>query len=402
VAVGSATITASHATWGLSATAVLTVTAPAAVSYWTSKEVLLDAVSTDAFVLDVPIPDPSAAIGMALQGTNSNAKVIDHGVFLIDQFNNPLFIRDPTGAPAPLSFNFTDFNGDTFNDLENTSLLFDFGITALFFPNDGTVGALPAGSYEFPIASFNFAGTDMEADLLQPYVFYKTATPQQTPLRLNVFVVSGVGGIATLAQAQADAEIQGALAILQQIYGADTDVALNVAIDLRFIADSSFAIINSFAEWDTLNAGFPDPPTHDAMNIFIVADISLGVPGILGIAARIPGPFNRQGTIRSGTLAAYQGDGVGTLLGETLAHEFGHFLGLYHTSQTNGNLDGIVGFDPISDTPLCATSDITGGGLGACPDVTNLMFPIATGVPQRDLTAEQGVVIRLNPAVTLP
>jgi len=59
-----------------------------------------------------------------------------------------------------------------------------------------------------------------------------------------------------------------------------------------------------------------------------------------------------------------------------MAHELGHFVGLYHTSElTAGDF-----CDPIPDTPKCL--DHTYETISDCPDRTNLMFPVywaATG-----------------------
>src|SRR5438309_445465 len=57
--------------------------------------------------------------------------------------------------------------------------------------------------------------------------------------------------------------------------------------------------------------------------------------------------------------SALDTDGMGT----TAAHEIGHYLGLYHTSERDGSEH-----DPIDDTPECAAGD------SACPDAANVMF----------------------------
>ena len=112
-------------------------------------------------------------------------------------------------------------------------------------------------------------------------------------------------------------------------------------------------------------------------------------------------PFNIQGLIVSGTVAEYQSDATGTILGFTLAHEFGHFLGLFHTSQTNEEADSIIGFDPISDTDVCTNKQIRKtGSIDNCPDRSNLMFPYVDDNDDPDLSTGQGNVVRYNPAVT--
>ena len=98
------------------------------------------------------------------------------------------------------------------------------------------------------------------------------------------------------------------------------------------------------------------------------------------------------------------------MLGFTLAHEFGHFLGLFHTSQTGDPPTTIVGNDPISDTPVCKDSEAA-SSLFDCPDFGNLMFPYVCDPDQApssidctepEVTTGQGNVVRYNPGVTIP
>ncbi len=69
-----------------------------------------------------------------------------------------------------------------------------------------------------------------------------------------------------------------------------------------------------------------------------------------GIAGGVPGPPGMQGTGSSGIAIA--GDtfdpGISERLETAIAHELGHFFGLFHTSE----LSGIV-VEPLDDTPEC-------------------------------------------------
>ena len=54
-------------------------------------------------------------------------------------------------------------------------------------------------------------------------------------------------------------------------------------------------------------------------------------------------------------------------LGQTITHETGHGLGLYHTSERDASL-----YDTISDTAECAGEDPLAAE--ACADGANFMF----------------------------
>ena len=73
---------------------------------------------------------------------------------------------------------------------------------------------------------------------------------------------------------------------------------------------------------------------------------------------------------------------------KVMAHEVGHYLGLFHTTEQNQRST-----DPIADTPDCRN---VGNFPTGCPDWTNLMFPLA-GPDHLDVSAEQASVIRSNP-----
>ena len=98
-----------------------------------------------------------------------------------------------------------------------------------------------------------------------------------------------------------------------------------------------------------------------AITVFMVSAITDddGAP-VLGKAAA-PGAAATGGTSKSGAVVT-----VGALAGSPadtdsearlIAHEVGHFMGLYHPTEKDGS-----GHDPLSDTPEC-TSDNDGNGV---------------------------------------
>jgi hypothetical protein len=298
---------------------------------------------------------------------------------------------------APLAFNRIV---DTTGAETPSPDLVNYQAAATLFPNDGSQLTLPAGTYSFPIGAATLSG-GIVSDSLTPYVYYKTATPTKPTLKLNVFVAAGVrSSITDATSAAADPEIQGAIQVLRNVYENNANTNVNLAVTVATVPNS-YVTISSQTQMDTLLSSYPSPLAHDAMNIFIVGNLSFLNAGVIGLAAGLPGPFNRQGTKVSGTLAEYQSDGVGTILGYTLAHEFGHFLGLYHPSQTDANATAIIGHDPIADTPRCTTADLGATHMiGNCPDRSNLMFPYVSSNTNPTVTPMQGRVVRLNPAVT--
>jgi len=75
-------------------------------------------------------------------------------------------------------------------------------------------------------------------------------------------------------------------------------------------------------------------------------------------------------------------------LAQTLAHELGHFLSLFHTTEVSG-----VVFEDIPDTPFSLDGD--GDGLidSGGPDADNVMYPFA-GVGNTEWTADQVQAMR--------
>lgn len=96
--------------------------------------------------------------------------------------------------------------------------------------------------------------------------------------------------------------------------------------------------------------------TGRAINIFFVRDIQVGGGSsggiILGIAGGIPGPPGIHGTAHSGLAMSMQTacfEQYGYNPAHTLAHEMGHYLGLFHNMESQTN----PGYDEGSQQVLC-------------------------------------------------
>jgi len=160
---------------------------------------------------------------------------------------------------------------------------------------------------------------------------------------LDIYPV-GVGFDASGAPSQT--RLQNALAQLAGIWdpiglsiGTITyrDVPAGVASRLSVI-DSADGTDSEMAELLRLSAG----GSSNAVSLFLVRSIAAssrdgGVA--LGIAGGIPGPPARHGTMHSGVLISYDASVIGSgsrgerNIAQVMAHEAGHYLGLYHNRE---------------------------------------------------------------------
>jgi hypothetical protein len=372
---------------------------PTSFNYATTTELtglpdkIVGAGNFGTITVTIPTSPSLVGVGIALQGSASHYVFIDDGLLL----NTVACMTSPNGS-VPLAFNQIDFNGDGILEDDATGL-FNVEAPALFFPNDGSQRLLPGGTYTFPVGAADSNG-NLVADTLTPHVYYKTAQVAQTTLTVNLWVAAQVddaGKIIDPTTASADPIISGALQVLDNVYADAAHANLKLVPNVAVISNS-FVDLTTQSQVDNMVSGASGGA---AINLFIVGSIALpGIPGnVVGMALGLPGPFNLQNTVVSGVLVEYVNDGNGQTTGVTMAHELGHYLGLFHTSQTNG-ITSIIGQDPIADTLVCTNADLAKpGNITNCPDRNNLMFPYVAATFTPDLTAKQTTVVRLNPAV---
>lgn len=202
------------------------------------------------------------------------------------------------------------------------------------------------------------------------------------------FHFTGAEGL-TAENAKTSVSFQAEVDILKDIYGqAKIEIDQINYIDI----DSSYQIIENiiapnsdlqkmFKEGES-SGELDDDGMPRGLNVFFVDELLLQGPGggfgiLLGVSGGIPGPIV-SGTSRSGVAIAMKDQGAPSSPGFVMAHEVGHHLGLYHTSEQPQGPISI--HDQISDTSE--------------NDPSLLMYFSGQG---RTLSPNQIKVMRVNP-----
>lgn len=308
--------------------------------------------------------------------------VVDTSISLL-----PINIVDPSGTTV---FNYFNYYAHT--NLAKIDISGGQAGVSVLLPNSPT---LPFGSGSWAFTFFACC----QPTTVDVNAFIKTApAPALTTGKLdaNVFFV-GVPGL-NARSASTDTNFQTVLTRVRSIYA-------QIGVELGHLTyiDITGADAVTFADVQEQDLGAlfmlsNHPAARDgAVNIFLVDSIvSPFFGGILGESAGIPG-IPIRGTPGSG-LAVTMADFPSGLdvIAATIAHETGHWLGLFHPTEIGG-----FDFDPLPDTPECPTLNFF--NYSQCPDSTNLMFPIEVplaGLPA--LTPNQQFVVLRNPVVSQP
>ncbi len=318
--------------------------------------------------------------------------------------------------------------------------------TSFLLEHSSLQGGLTPGQWKFTVNDFaqecsqvsNCTGGGA-TDTYDIQVYLK---PGVAPATGTVdFAFYFVGGPVTFAAAPTNASFQRMLSSLAQIYAsAGICIGKVTLYDMQpWVKSSPDFGGNINADDDSpcspLSRLFTLSQPGNQINIFLVngfKNAAGSAINVVGVDGTIPGPSSIGGTVSSGA-AANGSDLIDTTnCGSTfsprlcgpdsvayiVAHEAGHFMGLYHTTEQMGD-----SFDPISDTKRCPcstcapTANQAACGASSSPTLMfnrycvstatspqcgggdDLMFWFLDVESRGTLSPQQGQVMRANPVV---
>jgi hypothetical protein len=306
-------------------------------------------------------------------------------------------------------------------------------------------GGLPAGTWHLTVndwanecdainAGFADAGCDGGS---APGIYDVTVLTQPGArsgrMDVSLYLVNS-GGL-TAKHAVTDPSVLRMVRTMDELYAKQGVCLGTVTVhDLPEWARSKYATVNAdeLSPCDDLYQLFTLSEPVNTLHLFLVQSITSEMSGgfsIVGLDGTVPGPSSLGGSVFSGAVVSsadlasdagcgstrsYLGCGP-DFVGYVAAHEGGHWLGLFHTTEGDGEY-----FDPLRDTPTCSceacapSNEVAGcGGLpdggityvtgstcdsggATCGGADNLMFWLLDSNGAGALTPEQGQVMRTN------
>jgi hypothetical protein len=309
---------------------------------------------------------------------------------------------------------------------------------------------VPAGNWSFKVsdfaaecASFGTAGCASGGSTSSTYdvtVVTRAAPPFPGTVDVAFYLVTTRF---TAASAVSNPGMQRMLSTLRTLYTrAGLCLGTVTFYDVPSWAKSKYATgvsADLTGPCDNLDQMFTLSLPGNTLNFFLVDNITQGTGGgvgtVVGIDGTIPAPSTIGGTVHSGAVvnAANIGAGVcGTSLdfnrcgddevAYITAHEGGHWMGLYHTTESFGST-----FDPVADTGQCictqcapaasqakcaannptlppgqVPTQVTGPDYnkgGSCDGAQYLMFWLIDSTSVGNVSPQQGQIVRTNPVV---
>jgi hypothetical protein len=255
------------------------------------------------------------------------------------------------------------------------------GLVDWLYPNTPTL-ALEPGTYRIMLR-----GEDPNHGRLDEAVEIRLYGKKQTAvagcgLHLDILVDE------TAVDAKLEAAIDEAVAWLNDLYSQHGIRVLDYQITKIALPKPDFdpSSTSVIAQVDEVLAQARRKGIARTNGLHLVVVRSIGGDDPSGYSMGLPGPFDADrpnAAVLVATTPYTSPDGRldGAGLGSTMAHEIGHYAGLYHTSEANGALH-----DPLPDTPMTGAADFS----------RNIMTP-GGGAYRNSLTEDQAFVIKHHP-----
>ncbi len=271
--------------------------------------------------------------------------------------------------------------------------------------------SFPSGSYKLKIENPGSSDVTVRISLAR-----KTDTDFSTgSLAVNLFIYNSLISGTENSVIPSEAEAQNVKQYMSGIFS-QAGVTMD-SMTVTFVDDPDASQLSTesdmvafFEKVSRETAGRTDA----GINCFLVPDLPAG---ILGMDGAIPGPAFIHGTSASGVIAQIKSYGFAVdgytvhdtdqrFLAKILAHEIGHYLGLFHTSESDGQTH-----DPVDDTPECpSSSDTDGDGVVSGQECRGtgseyLMFwtvdigLLSSGDFQTLLSPHEGEAVNTHPSV---
>jgi len=388
------------------------------------------------------VPQNTASVSIVSQAVTAPESITYQGQ-LLDNSVVPDKLFAPDGVlwfddnvfPPDLADAFAEYGGGSpvvnFFTIPNTQ-------RAVNIARDGGV---PPGTWQFRVNDYSYeclaisgcdGGTD--AGNYDVKVLTKPGSPARPgTLDLGIYLVQNNG--MDSGSALSDPHMERMLKSLTTLFAQQGICPGTVTFyDVPAWAQARYAIgidADFTGPCDAISQMFTLSQDNRSLNLFFVSAISGGSSGgsVLGIDGTIPGPSTIGGTVHSGAAVSVDDLTAGTCgyivsplvcgadeVAYIAAHEAGHWLGLFHTTEATGTF-----WDPLADTPRCVcqscvppasiascgnasnptlvTSSTCGNAKPECGGSDNLMFWLLGSSTGGKLTPVQGEVLYRNLAV---